>query len=64
MLSNISMTTLDNIKKTLTQLSQDRCHNPGPFDEFTARLSELGVVRQSYDVITNEVLYYSKNKQA
>ena len=50
------------IKHAITELCKDRCCNPGLFEEFTARLSDLGVVRQTYDVIKNELLFYSKNQ--
>lgn len=56
------MNKLDEIRKIITKLSKDRCHNPGPFEEFTAGLAEVGIVRQSYDVIKNELLFYSKNE--
>lgn len=56
------MKELDKIKNMITQLCKDRYCHPGPFEEFTAHLSELGVVRQTYDVIKNELLFYSKNQ--
>jgi uncharacterized protein YbcV (DUF1398 family) len=56
------MKELAEIKNTIFQLSKERCYNPGPFDEFTAHLSEKGVVRQTYDVVKNEVSFYSKDE--
>lgn len=56
------MKELYEIKHAITELCKERCLNPGPFEEFTARLSDFGVVRQTYDVIKNELLFYSKNQ--
>lgn len=56
------MKPLHEIKPAITQLCKERCHNSGSFEEFTARLSDLSVVRQTYDVIKNELLFYSRNQ--
>lgn len=56
------MTALHGIKLAITKLCQERCLNSGSFDEFTARLSDIGIVRQTYDVIKNELLFYSNNQ--
>jgi uncharacterized protein YbcV (DUF1398 family) len=55
------MKELEEIKSIIFQLSKERCCNPAPFEEFTARLSEVGVIRQTYDVIKDEVSFYSKD---
>ena len=55
------MRSSDEIKSKIIQLVTDRYQYPGPFEEFAAQLSELGVIRQTYDVIKNEILFYSKD---
>lgn len=36
--------------------------HPGSFEEFTARLLDLQVIRQTYDVITDELFFYSADQ--
>jgi len=43
----------------ITSILEERCHQPGPFEEFMARLLDLQVVRQTYDVVNDELFFYS-----
>ncbi|MBA2652538.1 MAG: hypothetical protein H0U73_09775 [Tatlockia sp.] len=56
------MNESEKIKNTIIQLSKERCSDSCDFEGFTRQLSALGVVRQSYDVIKNELLFYAKNQ--
>ena len=46
----------------IISLVEERSLHPGPFEEFTARLSDLQVVRQTYDVVRDELLFYSSDR--
>lgn len=46
----------------IVNIVEERCLHPGPFEEFTARLLDLQVIRQTYDVITDELFFYSADQ--
>lgn len=39
----------------------ERVHLLEDFSKFTAKLQTLGVIRQTYDVLQDEIAFYSKN---
>lgn len=41
---------------------EERCQHPGSFEEFTARLLDLQVIRQTYDVVRDELFFYSADQ--
>lgn len=54
---------MDNLPITqIISLVEERCLHPGPFEEFTARLLDLQVIRQTYDVISDELFFYSTDQ--
>lgn len=44
------------------KIVEERCIHPGPFEEFIARLTDLQVTRQTYDVVRDELLFYSSDQ--
>ncbi len=46
----------------IISLVEERCLHPGPFEEFTARLLDLQVIRQTYDVVSDELFFYSTDQ--
>lgn len=46
----------------IISIIEERYHHPGPFEEFTARLLDLQVVRQTYDVVSDELFFYSADQ--
>ena len=56
-------TKMDNLTNTqIVKLVEERCLHPGPFEEFAARLLDLQVIRQTYDVISDELFFYSADQ--
>lgn len=54
---------MDNLANTqIVKIVEERCLHPGPFEEFTARLLDLQVIRQTYDVISDELFFYSADQ--
>lgn len=54
---------MDNlVNAQILNIVEERCLHPGPFEEFTARLQDLQVIRQTYDVITDELFFYSADQ--
>lgn len=54
---------MDNLPNTqILNIVEERCFHPGPFEEFTARLLDLQVIRQTYDVVSDELFFYSKDQ--
>ncbi|GGI78121.1 DUF1398 family protein [Legionella impletisoli] len=49
------------IQDSIKQLCVERYYNPGDFVEFTDKLLSLGVIRQTYDVLQNGLIFYSKD---
>lgn len=43
----------------IISICEERYQHPGPFEEFTARLLDLQVIRQTYDVVNDELFFYS-----
>lgn len=41
---------------------EERCLHPGPFEEFIARLTDLQVTRQTYDVVSDKLFFYSSDQ--
>lgn len=54
------MDTLPNTE--IISLVEERYLNPGSFEEFTARLLDLNVIRQTYDVVSDELFFYSADQ--
>jgi hypothetical protein len=52
----------ESIIKKIIQLTENRCQNPGAFDEFASQLLELQIIRQTYDVLLDELLFYSADQ--
>lgn len=48
--------------KEIISIVEERYLNLGSFEEFTARLLNLNVIRQTYDVVSNELYFYSKDQ--
>ena len=46
----------------ILSIVEERCLHPGPFEEFTARLLDLKVIRQTYDVVSDELFFYSADQ--
>lgn len=46
----------------IISIVEERCLNPGSFEEFTARLLDLQVIRQAYDVVSDELFFYSADQ--
>lgn len=56
-------TLMDNLPNTqIISIVEERCLHPGPFEEFTARLLDLQVIRQTYDVVSDELCFYSTDQ--
>lgn len=54
---------MNNLPHTqIINIVEERCLSPGPFEEFTARLLELQVIRQTYDVVRDELFFYSTDQ--
>lgn len=54
---------MDNLANAeIISIVEERCANPGPFEEFTARLLDLKVIRQTYDVIRDQLFFYSADQ--
>jgi uncharacterized protein YbcV (DUF1398 family) len=54
---------MDNLANAqIINIVEERCLHPGPFEEFIARLLDLQVVRQTYDVVTDELFFYSADQ--
>lgn len=54
---------MDNLaNEQIMNLVEERCLNPGPFEQFTARLLDLEVIRQTYDVVSDELFFYSADQ--
>lgn len=54
---------MDNlINNQILKIVEERYLHPGPFEEFAARLLDLQVIRQTYDVITEELFFYSTDQ--
>jgi uncharacterized protein YbcV (DUF1398 family) len=51
----------DEVQKQIKALCVDRYHSPGDFVNFASKLKALGVIRQTYDVINDELAFYTKN---
>lgn len=50
---------MDDLANTeIINIVQERYLNPGPFEEFTARLLDLQVIRQTYNVVTDELSHW------
>lgn len=49
------------IQKKINQLCVDRYKSPDNFINFSNELLSLGVVRQTYDVLENNLNFYTKN---
>lgn len=46
----------------ILSIVEERCLHPGPFEGFTARLLDLQVIRQTYDVVNDELFFYSTDQ--
>jgi hypothetical protein len=46
----------------IVSIVEERCHHPGPFEEFAARLLDLQVIRQTYDVVSDQLFFYSEDQ--
>lgn len=46
----------------IINLLEERCLNPENFGEFSTQLQDLLVVRQTYDVVTDELFFYSSDQ--
>lgn len=46
----------------IISIVEERYHHPGPFEEFIERLFDLQVIRQTYDVVNDELLFYSSDQ--
>lgn len=54
---------MDNLPITqIISIVEERCLHPGPFEEFAARLLDLHVIRQTYDVMSDELFFYSADQ--
>lgn len=54
---------MDNLANVqIISIVEDRYLDPGPFEEFTARLLDLQVIRQTYDVVKDELFFYSEDQ--
>ncbi len=53
---------LVDIQAEIRRLCIERYEAPGDFIEFTDKLMSLGVIRQTYDVINDDLVFYSKDK--
>lgn len=49
-------------QQKIISLVEARCLNPGPFEEFTAQLLDLQIIRQTYDVVSDELFFYSRDR--
>ena len=47
------------IQDEIKRLCVERYKNPGDFIEFAESLRSLGIVRQSYDVLSNSLIFYN-----
>ena len=50
------------VQNKIKHLCIERYQSPGNFFEFANKLIALGVVRQTYDVLRDDLAFYSKNK--
>lgn len=51
---------MDNIANPqIISIVEERCLHPGSFEEFATRLLNLNVIRQTYDVVNDELFFYS-----
>lgn len=50
------------LNSQIIDLVEERCLNPGSFEEFIARLLDLQVIRQTYDVVNDELFFYSADQ--
>lgn len=46
----------------IINIVEERYINPGSFEEFINRLLDLQVIRQTYDVVSDELLFYSQDQ--
>lgn len=46
----------------IISIVEERYRHPGPFEEFTAQLLALKVIRQTYDVVSDELFFYSADR--
>ena len=46
----------------IIRIVEEQCLHPGPFEEFAARLLNLQVIRQTYDVVNDELFFYSTDQ--
>ncbi len=53
---------LTDIETSIKQLCLDRYRTLGDFIEFANHLMSLGVTRQTYDVVNDNLTFYSTNK--
>lgn len=54
---------MDNLPNAqIIKIVEERYLHPGPFEEFTARLLDLQVIRQTYDVVSDELFFYSADQ--
>lgn len=47
------------IQDEIKRLCMERYKNPGDFTEFVENLKSLGVARQCYDVLSNNLIFYN-----
>ena len=50
------------LSKQLDELMDHRFKNLGPFEDFAAQLTKLGVVRFTFDALTNQMLFYTNDQ--
>lgn len=50
------------IIEKIKALTEARCNHPGPFDKFANELLKLQCTRQTYDVLLDELLFYSDHQ--
>lgn len=53
---------LTEAQRKIKALCVDRYRSPGDFVEFTNKLMSLGVIRQTYDVLQDDLMFYSKEQ--
>ena len=52
---------MDNlVNAQIISIVEERYLHPGPFEEFTARLLDLQVIRQTYDVVSEELFFIQR----
>lgn len=52
---------LTDVQNKIKKLCENRYRSPDDFIEFADKLMSLGVVRQTYDVLEDDLIFYSKN---